>query len=179
MTTAMLESVKAGKQAVTGVVPPQQGEAIIRVAWPALTGTSVPGVVALAKTCMRSILLAPVGWLLLLPLFVKKILPFLGKRYVLTNRRLMIIRFGARSPYREVALADIDKDGVVFPADSYDDFFRTGTLEIRSGGQVVMRLRGVPEPDGFRVAVVNACRAWAPTKHITPPEQLQTASQVK
>lgn len=176
MTTTTFEGVHVSKQAVTGVVPPQLGEAVIRVAWPGVTGSPVPGLAILAKWLTRTIILAPIGWLLLLPLFVKKILPFLGKRYLLTNRRLMIVRFGSKTPYREVRLEDVDKDGVRFPLGSYDEFYRTGTLEIVQNGQVVMRLRGVPEPEGFRVAVINACKAWAPQKHVTPIEQLVLAN---
>jgi hypothetical protein len=157
-------------------VPPQLGEAVIRVAWPGVTGSPVPGMAILAKWLMKTIILAPIGWLLLLPLFIKKITPFLGKRYVLTNRRLMIVRFGSKTPYREVTLEDIDKDGVRLPAGSYDEFFRTGTLEVIQNGQVVMRLRGVPEPEGFRIAALNACKAWASHKHVTPIEQLALAS---
>lgn len=175
MTTETFQGVQAGKQVVTGVVPPQLGEAVIRVAWPGVTGT-FPGIAVLAKWLQKTILLAPIGWLLLLPLFVKKIAPFLGKRYVLTNRRLMIVRFGSKKPYREVKLEDIDKDGVQLPAGSCDEFYRTGTLEIVQNGQVVMRLRGVPEPEGFRIAVLNACKAWATPKHVAPPEQLVLAS---
>jgi hypothetical protein len=172
-TSAMFETVRSSKQGVTGVIPPQSGEAVIREAWPALSGP----LAILAHGLIRTIILAPIGWLLLAPLFVKKITPFLGKRYILTNRRLMIVRFGSKTPYREIKLEDIDKDGVLLPQGSYSEFYRTGTLEIISGGQVALRLRAVPEPDGFRVATLNACKAWAPKKHTAPPEQLITASK--
>lgn len=147
-------------QAVTGVVPPQTAEAIIRVAWPAVTA-AVP-VAALGKALMRTIILAPLAWLMLAPFYFKKILPFLAKRYTLTNRRLMIQRGLKSKPGREIALADIDE--VRIPPDSVDTFYRAGTLEIISKGQVRLTLRGVPEPEAFRHAVINACMAWVPGK---------------
>jgi hypothetical protein len=81
--------VPTTRQAVTGVVPPDVGEAMIREIRPTVLagGGAIPG---LARTFMKTIVLAPVGWLLLGPLFAKKLLPFISRRYTLTNRRLMI-----------------------------------------------------------------------------------------
>jgi hypothetical protein len=148
------------QQAVTGVVPPQTAEAVIRTAWPAVT-TAAP-VAALGKAMMRTIVLAPVAWMMLAPFYFKKILPFVAKRYTLTNRRLMIQRGLKPKPSREVLLAEIDE--VRIPPESVDKFYRAGTLEIVSKGEVRMRLRGVPEPEAFRHAVLNACMAWVPGK---------------
>jgi hypothetical protein len=72
------------------------------------------------------------------------------------------VRFGLTTPYRQVALKDIDD--VRIEAGSYNEYYRSATLEIISKGQVAMRLSGVEEPEGFRHAIVNACRAWAPKK---------------
>ena len=51
---------------------------------------------------------------------------------------------------------------------SIDPFYFSGTLEVLSGGAVKMTLAGVPEPEGFRVAVVNAVKAWVPSKATGP-----------
>jgi hypothetical protein len=148
------------RQAVTGVVPPQTAEAKIRVAWPAVT-TAVP-VAKLGKTLMCTIILAPLAWLLLAPFYFKKILPFAATRYTLTNRRLMIQRGLRPRPVSEIALAEIDE--VRIPPESVDTFYRAGTLEIVSKGQVRLTLPGVPEPEAFRHAVINSCMAWVPGK---------------
>ena len=65
-----------------------------------------------------------------------------------------------------VALAEVEDVHILKDADS--DFYREGTLEIMSGGKPVLTLEGVPEPESFREAVLNACRAWAPGKMKTP-----------
>jgi hypothetical protein len=62
----------------------------------------------------------------------------------------------------EVALDAIDDVRIL--DDSNSEFFRAGTLEIVSAGKVVLRLPGVPEPNSFRHAIVNATRAWVPGK---------------
>ncbi len=147
------------QQAVTGVVPPQTSEAVIRTAWPAVT--AAPPVAALGRTLIRSIVLAPLGWLLLAPFYFKKILPGLARRYTLTNRRVMIQHGLLAKPGSEVALADIDEVRVV---NEDKAFYRAGDIEIVSKGQVALRLRGVPEPQAFRHAILNACMAWVPGK---------------
>jgi hypothetical protein len=157
------------KQAVTGVLPPQLGEAMIREVWPSVT--DVPGLAALCEKMQRSILLAPLAWLLLAPLYFGKILPFLAKRYTLTNRRLMIRRGLKPSPSKEISLADIDDVRLV--PDSLSAFYRSGNLEVIAKGQVALTLTGVPEPESFRHAVLHACRAWAPRRPAgeMPPEK--------
>ena len=74
--------------AVMGVVAPELEEARVAQRWPSVTTAS--GLARLGSSLQKSILLAPLGWLLLAPLYFKKILPFLATRYTLTNRRIMI-----------------------------------------------------------------------------------------
>lgn len=147
-------------QAVAGVVPPQTGEAIIRERWRSLD--SHPRAATLARKLICSIVLAPLGWLVLAPFFVLKILPFLAKRYTLTNRRLMVCRGMQSKPIREVPLADIDDVRVLRDANS--DFYRAGTMEVFSQGHIVLTLPGVPEPESFRNGILQASRAWVPNK---------------
>jgi hypothetical protein len=144
------------KQPVTGLLPPERGEAMIRETWPGVN--DVPAVAGLAHTLMRTIILAPLAWLLLAPCYFKKIMPFIAKRYTLTNRRVMIRRGLKPKPTREVALADIEdvriEDGTL------NSFYRTATLEIVAHGSVAMRLRAVKDPETFRRAILNAKVAW-------------------
>ncbi len=153
-----LGPLRLAQTPVTGVVPPQLGEAKIREAWPSVVAT--PGLSNLAAGLIKSIVLAPLGWLLLAPLLGKKLSPFICRRYTLTNRRLMIQRGLKPSPVEEVALADIDDVRLT----NVNAFFRCGDLEIVGKGQVKLKLVGVPEPDSFRMAIINACTAWVPGK---------------
>jgi len=148
------------KQAITGVVPPELSEGMIRQVLPSVT--DMPGLAAACEKMMRTIVLAPVAWLLLALPYFKKIMPVSAKRYTLTNRRLAIRTGWKEKPAHEIALADIDD--VRLEEGSYSHFYRSGTLEIISKGQVALRLRGVPEPESFRRAILNARIAWAPNK---------------
>jgi hypothetical protein len=152
-------------QAVTGLVPPELAEARIREAWPSVA--SAPGIASLGRMLTGTIVLAPLGWLVMSAVYFGKLLPFMARRYTLTNRRIMIRRGLKGTPGQEVALADIDDVRVVTDANS--TFFRSGTLEIISKGQVALTLRGMPEPESFRHAILNARNAWVPGKASTLP----------
>ena len=148
-------------QAVTGVIPPLLREGMIRSVRPTVLGQSA-GLALLAKKLIQTYVLAPVGIFLLGPLFALKFAPFVSKRYTLTNRRLMIQHGLKPSTVKEVLLADIDE--VRLDSASVDPFYISGTLEIVSKGQVVLTLPGVPEPEGFRHAIINTVKAWSPGK---------------
>jgi hypothetical protein len=151
-------------QVVTGVVPPSLGEALIREAWPSVA--AFPAAAGAGRALICSIILAPLGWFLLAPFYFAKILPFLAKRYTLTNRRLMIQRGLKAAPTHEIALEAIDD--VRIHKDANSDFYRSGTLEVISRGQPAMKLPGVPEPESFQLAIIQACKAWVPGKASAP-----------
>jgi hypothetical protein len=140
------------------VVPPQLGEALIREVFPSVA--AMPAVATLGRKLVCSIVLAPAGWALMLPVYFLKILPGVARRYTLTNRRVMLRRGLKPVPSQEVKLSEIDDVRVV--KDANTQFFRAATLEIVSGGKVVLTLPGVPEADAFRISILNACKAWAP-----------------
>ncbi len=152
-------------QAVTGLVPPESGEARIREAWPSVA--SSPALAGLGQKLTRTIVLAPLAWLLMSAVYFGKLLPFFACRYTLTNRRLMIRRGWKGTPSHEIPLAKIDDVRVV--NDAHSDFFRAGNLEIIEGGKVALTLPGTPEAEGFRIAILNARNAWVPGKVKTMP----------
>src|SRR6187401_656579 len=94
----------------------------------------------------------------MLPFYFLKVL----WRYRLTNRRLMICRGLKPAPSQEIPLSDIDEVRVV--RDDNSQFFLAGTLEIVSKGIVKLTLPAVPEPDAFRLSILQACKAWVPEK---------------
>jgi hypothetical protein len=151
---------QAPVQAVTGVVPPELSEARIREAWPSVA--AFPALANLGRTLTGTVVLAPLAWLLMASVYFGKLLPFLACRYTVTNRRVMIRRGWSARPRHEIALGDIDDVRVVTDANS--DFFRAGTIEILSKGLVALTLYGVPSPESFRHAILNARNAWVPGK---------------
>ena len=152
------------QQVVTGIVPPQVGEALIREVFPSVAAH--PAVAGLGRMLTRTIIGAPLAWLLMVFFYFAKALPFLGRRYTLTNRRLMIRKGISRRPSWAVPLAEIDDVHVQLDANS--EFFRAGNLDILSQGKVIYTLRGVPEPESFRQSIINTYKAWVPGKASGP-----------
>jgi uncharacterized membrane protein YdbT with pleckstrin-like domain len=174
-----------------GVVAPEVVEARLAVRWPSVA--SVPGVAKLgssiqqaANTLFRGTLqlptllaiilvlpvtilaffLAAAAWVLLMPFYFKKVLPFLMTRYTLTNRRLMIQKGWSLTPTAEVKLDELES--VRVKEGSEQPFYQAADLEILSGCKVVLTLPGVPEYQSFKVNIENAYLAWG---RKTPPKE--------
>jgi len=152
------------QEIIAGVVPPQQ-EAMIREVW--ATAAAYPAAATAARKMISSIVLAPLGWLALAPLFAMRLLgflpglSFLTVRYTLTNRRLMVRRGMKPKPEQEIPLDQIGDVRTISDANSA--FYVTANLEVlRKDGAVVFTMKGVPEPESFRQAVIQARDAWGP-----------------
>jgi Bacterial PH domain len=130
----------------------------IREIWPSVK--RVPAVANLGKLLNNTILLAPLGWLVMAGVYFGKVLPFFAVRYRLTDKRVMILRGWKGSISRQVPLAEID-DVQLDPA-SIDQFFRSADLKIMHGGNVAMTLVAVPDAESFRHMILDARNAWVP-----------------
>jgi len=132
----------------------------IREIWP--TVARVPAVANLGKLLNNTIILAPLGWLVMSGVYFGKLLPIVGIRYRLTDKRLMILRGWKGSIQQQVPLAEIDD--VQLDTDTIDQFFRSADLKIISNGNVAMTLTAVPDAASFRHAILDARNAWVPGK---------------
>jgi hypothetical protein len=148
------------KQVITGVMPPEMGEARIRETWPSVA--AFPGVAKLGRVLTGTIVLAPLAWLLMGAIYFGKLAPFAARRYTVTNRRVMIRRGLKGKPSQEIALADIDD--VRVQTDANSDFFRAANIDLLAKGQVALTLHAVPDAESFRHAILNARNAWVPTR---------------
>ena len=149
--------------AVTGVVSPQTQEAMIREVWATVSG----GVVSTARKLIGTIVLAPLGWMVLAPFWAMRFLgfmpglSFLTTKYTLTNRRLMIRKGMKARPVQEIPLDRIGEVRTLH--DGNTDFYGIAGLEVRRlDGSVAFTLPGVPEPESFRQAIIHARDAWGP-----------------
>lgn len=148
------------QQAISGVVPPEQAEARVRERYPSVA--AFPAIASIGQRLNNTLILAPLGWLLMAAPFFLKVAPFFMRRYTLTNRRLMLRKGWKGVPVQEVPLADIDE--VRLTRDDNTDFFRAATLEVVKNGSVALTLPGVPDPEAFRQTILQTRNAWAPGK---------------
>ena len=132
----------------------------IREIWP--TVARAPAIAGLGKLLNNTIVLAPLGWLLMSGVYFGKLLPLIAVRYRLTDKAIMIVRGWKGSVSQQVLLSEID-DVLLEPA-SIDQFFRSANLEIIHDGKVLMTLTAVPDAESFRHAILDARNAWAPGK---------------
>lgn len=190
-------------QAITGIVPPQVAEARIAERWPGVA--AYPAVAKLGATIqgaarglfratialpllLAALLVIPVtllslfialpAWAMLAPFYFLKVLPGFGRRYTLTNQRLMIQKdtlLRRLVPNREVKLSEIGSVRVV--PGSEMEFYESADLEILDpAGKTLLVLPGVTEFATFKRAIEDAWKAWA---RPMPQEQTLPASSLK
>ena len=127
----------------------------------------MPAIANLGRLLNGTFVLAPLGWLIMSAVYFGKLLPFIGIRYTLTNRRVMVRHGWKGTPGQEVPLTEIMD--VQMQAGSVDHYFRCGDLIITRAGSTPMLLRAVPDAESFRHAILDARNAWAPGKAKTLP----------
>jgi hypothetical protein len=148
-------------QPIAGVVPSELAEVTCKVVWPTIAATRVGRLVGrlaavrlgLGEFFTLGKLLAVATIPLSLAAFGWQLMPYVCRRYTLTNRRV-IIRKGLTAvdgPW--ISLDDFDAiDVEVLPG---QDWFHAGDLVFRHGELEVLRWAGVPRPESAR----QVCRA--------------------
>lgn len=161
----MAALARIDSQAVSGVVAPQTNEAMIREVW--ATVDANPSITTLARKLIKTVVLAPLAWFILLPFWAKRLLgflpglSFLTTKYTLTNRRLMVRKGMKAKSVQEIPLDHIG--GVKVITDANSDFYATGHLQVlRKDGSAAFMMEGVPEPESFRQSILQAVTAWGP-----------------
>ncbi len=84
-------------------------------------------------------------------LYFYKLIPVLGMRYVLTNRRVVVRQGIGSKEDRSVSLDNFDE--IKIDVRDGQAWFHAGDLIFMNGDREVFRLQGVSRPKGFR----NAC----------------------
>lgn len=168
------------KRAIAGVVPAETNEVAVMTIWPSISvfatgrllgrlyGIRWPSIHILQLGNLLALLSIPLA----LPLYFCRILPGIGRRYTLTNRRVVT----------QTAITGIELDAV--PLDSFDSievdalpgqtWFDAGDLKFSHDGREVFRLGGVSRPEVFRQTCLKSHRAYVGVKHA-----LQQQSQTK
>ena len=141
---------------IAGVMPSNVAEAPYKIVWPTIGATDAGRWVGrLAATRVGIGRIFTLGNLLALAtvpvslaVFCWQLMPWAYRRYVLTNRRI-VVRVGLRPrDERWIDLDDFERiDIEVMPG---QEWLHAGDLVFRHGGNEVFRLPGVPRPEVFR-----------------------------
>jgi hypothetical protein len=161
-------------QPIAGVAPPELEEVTTMLVWPSNaaypSGRMLGGLYSIEWPDVSVLRLGNFLALASIPyalfLYFYKLLPFLGRHYVLTNRRVSEVRKelslpeGKRVPSLvesvtgSVDLVDFDEiDIEVLPG---QEWYKAGELVFRQGNVEKFRLSGVSRPESFRSQCMKA-----------------------
>ena len=162
------------KQAIAGVTPPSIKEATVMTVWPSVAAMSLgPFPLGAWLGRLYSIKLGfyvfTVGNLicllsipLALPLYFKRIGPFVAIRYRLTNQRIVVERGLSGKDEKSLALDQFDAiDLVVRPGQEWYD---AGDLIFRQGKVEKFMLEGVSRPEAFQNVCLKAHQGFVGVK---------------
>ncbi len=143
----------------------EQRETTVTVVWPTIGATRlgrwVGKLAGLRLPCDplhllgRSMAAASIP--VTLCVFFWQVLPFVARRYRVTDRRIIVQRGLKGVDERAVGLGEFDSVEIdVLPGQTW---LRAGDVVFRNSGQEVLRLSGVPSPEAFRVLCRDVQRA--------------------
>lgn len=169
MATSILETPSM-QQAIAGVTPAEVQETTVMTVWPSvamfgagrllgrLYAIRWPDVYIFRLGHLMALAMIPVS----LVLFFLRILPGIGLRYRLTNRRVIVERgiMGTQEKFVDLDRFDaVDID--VLPGQAWYD---AGDLVFRLGNTETFRLEGVSRPEAFRQTILKGRMAYAGVK---------------
>jgi hypothetical protein len=166
MTTVVVPA----PQAIAGVTPAQTQETTVMTVWPSVAAYGLGRTLGqLYDIRMPDIYFLRLGRLLALAfipvslvLFFLRVAPYVGTRYTLTNRRLIVHKGWKMAEDKAIDLDRFDKIEVeVLPGQSWYD---AGDLVFKLGNVETFRLSGVSRPEAFRSTVFKAHQVYVGVK---------------
>jgi hypothetical protein len=159
-------------QPIAGATPSELAEVTCKVIWPTI-GATWPGrlVGRLADVRLLRGTFFAAGKLLALAtipvslgVFAWQLMPFVCRRYTLTNRRIIIRRGLMALDERWIGLDDFDAIEIeVLPGQQW---LHAGDLVFRHGDRELLRLAGVPRPETARQMCLTAQQALVSVRNV-------------
>ena len=168
------------KQAIAGVAPPELEEVEVMTVWPSVAAYPLGrfhGRLYEIKAGWGIIFTVGNLFCLLtipgaLALYFLRVLPFVGQRYRITNRRVIIqqgVR-GADGPY-----VDLDRfDAIEVVVQPGQGWYKAGDLVFSHAGVQTFRLAGVSRPESFRQVCLKAHLSYVGVKRARAKETAVT-----
>ena len=171
------------KQAIAGVAPPEVDEVNAMTVWPTI-GATAPGRMVGRLAAIRiglggfftvgtalAVATIPVS----LAVYAWQLLPFLCRRYTVTNRRIVVRRGYSAAEDRSLDLDAFDTiDVEVLPGQQW---LHAGELVFRQQGTEVLRLSGVSRPEVFRQVCLKARDALTTVREVRQLQEAAAPSQ--
>jgi len=159
------------KQAIAGVAPPESDEVTSMLVWPSIAANPIGRIAGQLVGVRYGVGPFVLGRLLALPAipfallaFAWKLMPFVARRYRLTNQRIFIEKGLSRVGDRSIPLDEFDEIQIeVLPG---QEWLRAGELIFRQVGREVFRLSGVGSPKSFRQTCLKARTAVVSVREV-------------
>lgn len=154
------------KQAIAGVAPSSMSEVTVAVFWPSNASTAVGRMLGQLYAIDAGVWVVTVGNLIALAsipialaIYFLKVLPGVGTRYRLTNKRLIVER--GLNPAEE-RYVDLDRfDSIQIDVRPGQEWYNAGDLIFFSGKTETFRLDGVSRPEAVRATLVKSQKSFA------------------
>lgn len=157
-------------QAIAGVAPVDKAETTVMTVWPSVAAVRLLGI-PVGKILGRflniqagfyvftvgnliALLSVPIGMIL----YLKRVGPFVGMRYRVTNRRIIVER--GLSNQEERAIEYDRFDNIEVDIDPGDEWYKAGDLVFKNGEVERFRLEGVSRPESFRQVCWKSRQAY-------------------
>ena len=165
-------SIASMKQAISGVAPPELGEVTVMTVWPSIAAYPLGRGLGRLYRIRAGVGLITIGKLFMavtipvaLALFAWSLLPFVMRRYTLTNRRV-IIQKGLKAVGG--SYVDLDRfDSIEVKVLPGQQWYPAGDLVFLRGNVETFRLEGVPRPETFRQTCLKARMSYVGVKQAT------------
>ncbi len=169
-------------QPISGVTPAELTEVPCKVVWPTIGATSLGRLVGrLASVRLGwgefftlGKLLALATLPLSLAVFGWQLTPYGCRRYMLTNRRIIIRKGLMAVDQRWISFDDFDTiDIEVLPG---QEWLHAGDLVCRHGDVEVLRLAGIPRPEAVRQVCLNMRSALLSVRNVAERQAAETTT---
>jgi hypothetical protein len=175
------------KQAIAGVAPAESGEAEVMTVWPSVSAYALGRLHGRLYNIKAGFYVFTVGNILCLlsipgaiGLYFLRLAPWVGKRYTVTNRRIVEYRaefrrestrfMGIPCPFRfhyqvESKAVELDRyNTITIDVRPGQEWYHAGDLVFRMGSVETFRLDAVSRPEAFRQICLKAHQAFVGVK---------------
>ena len=154
------------KQAIAGVTPSDTQEVTVMTVWPSNASYGVGKFLGRWYGRQVGVYIFKLGNLIALAsipialvLYIMKVLPFVGRRYRVTNRRI-VVELGISCKKEEKAVALDRFDSIDIDVQPGQEWYDAGDLIFRLGRTETFRLEGVSRPAAFKQVCLKSHAAY-------------------
>ncbi len=154
------------KQAIAGVTPTDTEEVTVITVWPSNAAYGLGRLLGRLYSIQAGGYIFKLGNLfalasipIALVLYAMKVLPFIGRRYRVTSRRI-VVELGITGNQEEKSVGLDRFDSIEIVVQAGQEWYHAGDLVFRAGKTETFRLEGVSRPEAFRQICLKSRQSY-------------------